>query len=313
MSRRLPPFAAIRAFEAAARLGSLKAAAAELCVTQSAVSHQVRSLEDFTGKTLFRRAPGGVLLTEAGARYFDSASGAIAALAAATDDLMRSDAAGVLRVRSTPGFANRWLVPRLSSFRQTHPQIEIELFTGMPPADFGSAGCDVLIHWKDTPLAGAMVEPFFASIRFAVASPALIADGAPPDHPAEFRRFTILHDVHGDAWDDYMRAAGGVDFDYRRGPRFEHCDLTLSAVESGQGVSLAYALLADRMLRERRLVRLLDIEVGPYLMHSIAYDPRRSECPLVSAFRSWILAEAGRQELAAEGAFHPVAPRLRSL
>lgn len=309
---RLPPFTAVRAFEAAARLGSLKAAAAELCVTQSAVSHQLKRLESFTGRKLFMRKPGGVELSPDGARYLESATRAIDTLAAGTAELVRGDVGGVLKVRSTPGFANRWLIPRLSRFRGCHPHLDLEISTGMPPADFGSACCDVLIHWKDAPLQGAIVEPFFASIRFAVASPKLI-NGRMPRHPCEFQDFTILHDVHGDAWEAYMSMAGGVEFDYGRGPRFEHCDLTLAAVEAGQGVALGYALLADELLRQERLVRLLDLEVGPYLMHSLAYDARRTDCPRISAFRDWILAEAGQQEREVEGAFRSAAPQLRAV
>ncbi|MFN0263129.1 LysR substrate-binding domain-containing protein [Tepidamorphus sp. 3E244] len=295
MSRRLPPFAAVRAFEAAARLGSFKAAAAELCVTQSAVSHQVKSLEAFAGRTLFDRTPAGIVLTADGESYFEEVGILLDRFEASTQSLLRGEAKGRLRVRSTPGFAHRWLVPRLSRFAAAHPDIELDLSTDMPPTDFAAADCDVLVHWKDSPLAGAVVEPFFASIRFAVASPALVA-GRMPASVADFEIFTLLHDTHADAWDDYMASAGGVDFDISRGPRFDHCDLTLAAVEAGQGISLAYELLAEDMLRDGRIVRVLDHEVGPYLMHSVAYAPASANCARVTAFRDWIFAEAGAQE-----------------
>ena len=306
MPRRLPPFAAIRAFEAAARLGSLRAASEELCVTTSAVSHQIRNLEDFVGRALFDRRSGGLSLTVDGKRYLEEVSAILCRLEASTQDLMDGPARGPLKVRSTPGFAYRWLVPRLSSFAAVWPEIDIELSTGMPPADFGSADCDVLIHWGPQPLAGAEVTPFFSTRRFCVASPRLFHDRPRPRGVSDLAGFTLLHDVHGDGWDDYMAAAGGVDFDFSPGPRFDHCDLALAAVEAGQGIAIAYALIADLMIREGRIERLLPFETGPYLIHSLAVAEERQPSPSVTAFTDWLLDEAGRQERAAEVIPRPV-------
>ena len=262
MARRLPPFAAIRAFEATARLGNLRAAAEELCVTSSAISHQIRNLEEFVGRDLFDRCASGLKPTEDGKRYLEEVSSALHRLDASTRELMSGPMHGPLRVRSTPGFANRWLVPRLESFAAEWPEIDLEVSTGMPPLDFGSADCDVLIHWGAEALPGAEVTPFFSTRRFCVASPALFRDRPRPRRVADFSNFTLLHDVYNDGWEDYM-AAGGADFDYRQGPRFEHCDLALAAVESGQGIAIAYALIADLLLRDGRIERVLPFETGP--------------------------------------------------
>ena len=116
MARKLPPFAAIRAFEAAARLGNLRVASEELCVTKSAISHQIRNLEDFIGRDLFDRRAGGLRLTEDGKRYLDEVGAVLHRLEASTRELMSGPVCGPLRVRSTPGFAYRWLVPRLNNF-----------------------------------------------------------------------------------------------------------------------------------------------------------------------------------------------------
>lgn len=306
MPRKLPPFAAIRAFEAAARLGNLRAASKELCVTTSAVSHQIRNLEDYVGRDLFDRRSDGLHLTEDGKRYLDEVSVALQRLEASTRELMSGSVSGPLRVRSTPGFAYRWLVPRLSSFAAEWPEIDVELSTGMPPSDFVSADCDVLIHWGAQPLPGAEVTPFFSTRRFCVASPLLFRDRPRPHRVCDLAGFTLLHDVHGDGWNDYMAAAGGVDFDYAAGPRFDHCDLVLAAVEAGQGIAIAYALIADLSIREGRIERLLPFEIGPYLIHSLAVAAERQQSPRVTAFTGWLLGEAGRQERTAEAVPRPV-------
>ncbi len=305
MSQHMPPFAAMRAFEATARLGNLRAASEELCVTTSAISHQIRNLEVFIGRNLFDRRADGLRPTEEGMRYLDEVGPALHRLEASTRELMNGPVLGSLRIRSTPGFAYRWLLPRLDGFAAEWPEIDVELSTGMPPSDFGSADCDVLIHWGGQTLPGADVTPFFSTHRFCVASPRLFRDRPRPRRASDFANFTLLHDVYGDGWDDYMAAAGGVDFDYTRGPRFEHCDLALAAVEAGQGLAIAYELIADLMLREGRIERVLPFEIGPYLIHSLAVAADRKRNARITAFTDWLLGEAGKQERAAEALPRP--------
>ena len=305
MTRHMPPFAGLRAFEATARLGTLRAAAEALCVTTSAVSHQVKNLEDFVGRDLFLREPEGLKLTEEGKRYLADVGPALHSLEASTKDLIEGRPEGRLRVRSTPGFAYRWLIPRLGGFTAAWPDIEIDLKAAMPPKDFAEADCEVLIHWGSDDLPGAEVTPFFSTRRFCVASPKLFENRPRPQQIADLADFTLLHDVYGDSWDDYMAAAGGVDFDYARGPRFEHCDLSLAAVEFGQGIAIAYELMADLALREGRIERVLPFEVGPYLIYSLATARGAKLNARATAFSDWVLAEAGKQERAAEARPQP--------
>ena len=129
MRRKLPPFAAVRAFEAAARHQSFKAAAEELHVTQSAISHQVKGLEEFLGAALFRRKAGGVELTRCGADYFGDVSWILDGLDSSTERIRGTDTAGLLSVRATPAFASRWLMPRMDGFSRAYPEIELEVTT----------------------------------------------------------------------------------------------------------------------------------------------------------------------------------------
>ncbi len=185
MQRRLPPLPALRAFEAAARRMSFARAAVDLCVTPSAVSHQVKALEDFLGTALFRREAAGLALTGAGESYRRDLTRLLDMLDVSTRRVSRRGDDRPLRVLSTPGFAARWLVPRLGSFAG-HERIEMLVSQGAPCTDFAANGADVVIHWGAEPVPGVVVEPMIQSSRYPVASPALVerAGNRLPARPA---------------------------------------------------------------------------------------------------------------------------------
>ncbi|MBK0399274.1 LysR family transcriptional regulator [Limibaculum sp. M0105] len=288
MTRRIPPLAALRAFEAAARHLSFRDAADELCVTQSAVSHQLRSLETLLGQELFARGHNRISLTRAGRAYLAEVAPVLDRLARATERVGRT--AERLSVRATPAFAARWLIPRLDRFAALCPEVEISISTGLPPTDF-SDGTDVVIHWGADPVAGARVAPFFASPRGPVASPALLEQRGHPSHPAALATFPLLRDEVMDGWSDWFLAVGAAPPDRPTAPSFAHCELAMNAAESGQGVALAYLRLVERELADGRLVRLFDGESGPYLIYSVACPADRQDEPVIAAFRDWITAE----------------------
>lgn len=303
MSRRLPPFAAVRAFEAAARHLSFTRAAEELCLTQSAVSHQVKSLEAFLGTELFQRRPRGVALTAAGRAYLRELTEVLDRLDFSTRRVAASQARAPLRIRGTPAFAARWLVPRMHRFYARHPEIEWQVSTGLPPTDFARGDADVVIHWGAEPVAGARVEPFLESPRAPVAAPGL-AETVRARRPADLLKVTLLHDQVQDGWGGWFESAGVAAPAAARGPRFAHCDLVLAAAESGQGVALAYTTLIDRELASGRLVRLFDHETPPAIIYSLAYPEALADDPRIRAFRACIFNEVesgARPALAAVG------------
>ena len=293
MSRRLPPLPAIRAFEAAARRMSFARAADDLCVTPSAVSHQIRALEDFLGTALFRRAPGGLALTGAGECYRRDLTRLLDMLDASTRRIARRGGDDPLRVLSTPGFAARWLVPRLRSLA-SHAPIEILVSQGAPCTDFASNGADVVIHWGAKPVPGVVVEPMMQSGRYPVASAAFV-EGQGVATPRDLLSVTLLHDEVLDAWGSWFRLAGVAAPELPRGPRLAHCELTLTAAERQQGVALAYDAMARGTIAEGRLVRLFDIETAPITIYSFAYPEGRSRCPMIRALREWMFAEVEAQ------------------
>ena len=288
-SRRLPPFAAVRAFEAAARHLSFKGAAAEIHVTPSAVSHQIRTLEEFLDTALFLRDGNRIELTSAGHAYLDELTGLLDQLDASTRRVARTGDDRPLKVLCTPGFAARWLAPRLARCPGLD-RIEIAVSSGAPSTDFARNDADVVIAWCAPEVPGVAVEPLMESSRYPVCSPEFRARtglGRPEDLVGQ----TLFHDEVMDAWGKWFRLAGVVAPDSPRGPRLPHCELTLTAAEQGQGVALAYDAMARGGLRSGKLVRPFDVTVPPITIYSVAYPVARKGNRRIRAFRDWIFGE----------------------
>ncbi len=300
MRRRLPPFAAIRAFEAAARHLSVKDAADELCVTPSAVSHQIRTLEEFLDTGLFNRDGNRLSLTLTGRSYLGKLSGLLDALDETTREVRRG--ARDLRVLCTPGFAARWLVPRLDRLA-FGDRIRLRVSVGAPDTDFSRNDADVVIHWTDVPVAGVVVEPLMRSHRFPVIAPDLRQrEGI--ERPEDLTRVTLLHDEVMDAWAEWFAAAGVAAPELPRGPRFPNCEIITTAAERGQGVALAYDAMVRGTLRAGTLVRLFDAVTMPVTIYSVAYPEARADDPMIRAFRDWVFGEVAAEGTLANDAPH---------
>ena len=293
MKRSLPPFSAVRAFEAAARHLSFKNAAEELHVTQSAVSHQIKSLEEFLATTLFYRAANGVTLTPAGEEYFGDVSAILDQLEASTERSRVCELKGPLRLRSTPAFAARWLIKRINRFNARYPDVELHVTTSIEPTDFLTEDVDVLLQYGRRPASGLRVDPFLSSGRVPVCSPSFLDAGPPVHEPEDLLDHTLLRDVVGDQWTEWLSAAGVAKADGLSGPRFEHCDLTLRAAEQGQGIALAYEALISEELANGSLVKLFDVKTSPKIIYSVTCPECWIGRPKISAFRKWLFEEAG--------------------
>lgn len=296
ISRDLPSFPAVRAFEAAARHLSFKNAAEELHVTQSAVSHQIRSLEEYLGIDLFRRLNRGVALTGGGKAYLEKVSEVLDLLAAATGEVRNQTAAGPLYVRSTPAFASRWLVPRLNDFNRWHPDIELHISTSLEHSRFPDDGIDVDIRFGAIESTDLHAEPFLESTRFPVATPALLAKRR-LKHPGDLKNCVLLHDEVGDSWGRWFECAGVDAGDTSRGPRFAHCDLVLQAAARGQGVALAYGVLVTDDLAAGTLKRVFDINLPSTVIYSFVCPQSALDQPRIAAFRDWLISSAALDNL----------------
>ncbi len=294
MARRLPPLNGLRGFEAAARHLSFTLAADELGVTQAAVSHQVKALEQRLGIQLFRRLNRALMLTEAGQAYLPPVRDAFDAIAQATTRLAARQAGAALTVSTMDSFAATWLVPRLGRFRAAHPGIDIRIMPSDQLVDFARDDVDLGIRYGRGHYPGLSVVRFLTEDIFPVCSPALIAGGDPLDTHADLRHHTLLHDDIGEDWRMWLMAAGVGNVDPFRGPAFGHSNLVIQAAIEGQGVALGRGALVAHDLAAGRLVRPFAISLPAEYAYYIVYRQAAAREPRLVAFRDWLLAEAER-------------------
>ena len=309
MTRRLPSLNALRAFEAAARHLSFTKAAEELHVTQAAISHQVKTLEEQLALPLFRRLNRRLLLTDAGQTYVSSLTEAFDGIAEATERATAQRGGGSLRISTLPSMAAKWLLPRLSRFRARHPEIDVFVSASHGLADFRRDDLHLAIRYGKGNYPGLEAVHLMDDEIFVVCSPQLMASGPPLSNPADLRRHTLLHDISVEAdrrdWRVWLERAGETGVDPERGPGFSDSNLILEAVMAGEGVALTRRSLAAGDLAAGRLV----IPFGPIRPASnryyIAYPRANAEIPKVRRFTDWLHEEvaadraAGRLEVTA--------------
>ena len=302
MARRLPPLNALRAFEAAGRHLSFTKAAEELFVTQAAISHQVRALEEHLGLRLFRRFNRRLMLTDAGQSYLPALRDALDGIALATERLNRIESSGSLTVSVLNSFAAKWLLPRLVDFREAHPEIDIRVSASDHRIDFNHDDVDMAIRYGPGNYPGLEVNFLMGDVVFPVCSPALLETGAPLRVPEDLKHHTLLHDTTSGAidgtlsWEGWLKIAGVQGVEPHKGPGFTHSNLVLQAAMDGQGVALGRSALAGSDLEAGRLVRPFGPDLPSPFNYYILVPKGRGEQSKIRIFRSWLLRQAGQDE-----------------
>ncbi|OFW47873.1 MAG: transcriptional regulator [Acidobacteria bacterium RIFCSPLOWO2_12_FULL_67_14b] len=302
MAQRLPPLNALRAFESAARHLSFTRAAAELNVTQAAISHQVRALEARLGVTLFWRQNRTLRLTEAGQALAPAAGEAFQRIADAVARLGGSRSSGALTVSVLDSFAANWLVPRLKRFRARAPEVELHLTTSDHLVDFTRDDVDLAVRYGGGRWPGLAAERLMTEELFPVCSPALLEAGPPLERPDDLGRHTLLHDEMREDWRMWLLAAGVRGGDPARGPSYTRSSLVIQAAISGEGVALGRSVLVADALAEGRLVRPFTVSLPAEYAYYVVVPPAALERPKVRAFRDWIVAEAAGEGTSADTA-----------
>jgi LysR family glycine cleavage system transcriptional activator len=292
MPRRLPSLNAVKSFEAAARHESFTKAADELCVTQGAVSQQVKALEAELGLRLFNRERQRLVITDAGRHYLEVVRDALDRLADGTRRLLDRQKSGALTVTTSPSFAAKWLVHRLGRFAATHPEIDLRISASLQHVDFVREDVDLAIRHGDGNWPGLHVVRLCTEELFPVCSPRLLEGRRGLVRPADLKHQVLLHHADTTEWARWLEAAGVGGIDLDRGPVLNESSMTIDAAVDGQGVALARTALAAFDLLAGRLVR----PFGPALPVSFAYwivGPKTtSGLPKIKAFREWLIAEA---------------------
>ena len=310
MIYRLPPLNALRVFEAAARHLSFKEAAVELHITQAAVSHQVKSLEEYLGVQLFKRSARGVQLTEAARACLPKLREGFDALAAAVEMIRSRGDEAELVITAPPVFTARWLMPRLADFSRQEPKIELRVFGSSKMVDAGALEMSTLVGGLDLRTESSEVQIHLGAgqytghradrlfpVRIAlVASPEI---GRTLKSPADLAGHTLLHDdaldivAGGHAWRKWLEAAGAPEqVDAERGPRFSTNMLSLEAASQKLGVALALRPLVDADIASGRLAAPFEFEVKPQSAYYLVCPEVIADRPAVAAFRKWLLEQA---------------------
>jgi len=290
-SVKLPSLNALYAFEAAARLGSLTRASGELHVTPSAVSHQVRALEEELGVLLFERRPRALSLTPAGAALAETAEKAFSLL---LDGARRVGAARPrpLTVSVLPSFGARWLLPRLARFRARRPGFELRIHASQELAHFGRDEVDAAVRYSPRAPRGLHAERLLSEELFPVCAPRIRRRLR---SVADLRRCALLHDeseARQGGWKEWLAAAGGATFDWERGTTFTDAHLMLDAAARGQGVALARSALAEGDLASGRLVRPFPASVPARNQYYFVCPKAALRRPEVRALRDFLVREA---------------------
>lgn len=292
----LPSLDALRVFQAAAATGSFSRAAQQLHVTQGAVSHRIRALEEQLGIPLFDRSSRRVVLTAQGQLLARAVDEGLARIQRGLDEVQALQASGQLMVSCSPSFAIRWLVPHLPELRAEHPDLDVRISADDRLVQPGFDGIDVCVRYGPGGTADAEALRLSVERVTPVCSPRLLQGGSPLRQPADLARHVLLHDevLRGHpgrvGWARWLEAAGAPEVSADRGPRFSHAHLAIEAAIAGQGVALARGILVARDLAEGRLVAPFPLAVESGLAYWVLTPRGAAPRPAVAAFRDWIVA-----------------------
>jgi LysR family glycine cleavage system transcriptional activator len=288
MAIHLPPMAALRAFEATARLGSQSRAAQALHVTHGAVSHQIAALEQDLGVTLIERAGRGIRLTDQGERFATRVRSALAELSEALRELADRANPGRLRVSMIPSFAARWLLPRVGRFVAAHPDIDLDIHASNALVDFRRDDIDVAIRYGSGHYPGLATRHLLDDEYLVVCSPRIA--GGVPKQPGDLRRYILLRSDN-EFWQPWF-AAAGLDWpEPERGPIFNDTSHAMQAAIEGQGIALVRTSLLGNDLRNGVLVCPFPIYLPSPHHYYLVCPPRIAAMPKFVALSDWLEAE----------------------
>ncbi|MFZ7165593.1 transcriptional regulator GcvA [Avibacterium avium] len=290
MNKRLPPLNSLKAFECAARHLSFTKAADELFVTQAAVSHQIKLLEDFLGITLFKRKHRALVLTELGQVYFKEISEILSHLSEITQKLMSQKNEKRLAISVPQTFGIQWLVPRLSDFNALYPDIEVRLMGVDQDEGLLNREIDIAIYYGRGAWENLQVEKLAEENLLLLASPKLLAKQ--PVHSAEdLKKHTLIHIHTRDNWQNMANYLQLKELDIQHGPIFSHTFMALQAAVHGQGIVLANRLLAQQEIDKGNLQVVLPTQLKDPKSFYVVNQLDKANDEQILAFRQWIIKE----------------------
>ena len=292
MVRRFPPLISLRDFEAVARHLSFTKAAEELNVTQAAVSHQVKKLEEWLGAPLFLRLNRSIRLTKEGEAYAEPLKRAFDIIADATQAVLEKSEPNSISIATFDSIAANWLAPRIRKFQSHMPDSSIKIETRNYHTDFSEDDVDVEIRYGDGDWPGQHVTKISDEHIFPVCSKRLLGRKRKLDNPDGVKKFELLHDEMVTDWADWLRAAGGDIEGADKGLRYNHSHIVIQAALAGEGMALGRSMLVADELERGNLIAPFDIKVRSKFSYYLVCPKDLAETDWVCAFREWLLTEA---------------------
>jgi len=289
---RLPPLNALRAFAVAGRHANLRAAAEELFVTPSALSHQIRGLEKQLGVQLFIRSQQGLQLSKLGRLLHPQVDNAFSQMVDALSDIQSAGQSDILTVSMLSTFAMRWFIPRLYRFQRSHPDIEVRISTSIELVDFDGDDMDCAIRsgkgkWTGTKTLRLLEERFSP-----VCSPTLISPDKPLQRPSDLKHHALLHSkMRPGDWKAWLTAAGLPEFRASHELEFETRNFAIAGALRGLGVAIIDPLLVQEELKDKRLIQPFSQTLPTRSAYYLVWAAKREETEKLAAFRAWLLEE----------------------
>ena len=291
--KQVPPLRALKAFEAASRYLSFTKAAEELHVTQAAISHQIKNLEEMTGVSLFKRYNRSLKMTAEGKLYLMSIRDALESLEKATRQLKNRDSSGTLNISVLPSFATKWLSRRIWKFQEKHSEIDVRISAFEWLVDFKKEDCDIAIRYSNQgKWEGLTSELLFKEEVFPVCGRRYYKNMPTDLKPEDLLKMNLMHeDYVNEDWHDWFAAAGIKHLDNLRGTRFSHTVTMLESVENNQGFALGRTPLVQDDINRGLLVAPFDIRLESSMSYYLVYPSDNHSDRKLQMIRDWLFEE----------------------
>jgi len=292
----MPSLNALRSFEAAARHSSFRNAADELCVSVSAISHQIKQLEHYLDLDLFIRKTRSVELTKAGKLYYPILRDAFDKIAEGTQMILKPQRADVLTLQLYSSFAIRWLIPRLPTFHKKHPEINVRLNTAQTDVDFEHTDVDACVMIGNRKPNGLNYTYLFTSELFPVCSPSLLKGDTPLDSPSDISKHTIFQVYPSEHdWYYWLEKTGITNVNPESGLQFDNYDHSITTAIQGMGIALGMQPYVVRELDSGILVEPFpDLRIKNHGNWYYVYRQEKAELSKVTTFESWLQEEISK-------------------
>ena len=298
LRRTLPPVNSLVIFEAAARHLNFTRAAAEMGLTQAAVSRQIQVLEENLGVTLFVRQARGLAMTRDGTRLHYAVTMGLEYISKTCVDIRRKRGPRELTVSSSVSFASYWLMARLAKFRASHPDIDLRLVASSPVSDLVAAGIDIAIRYGSGQWQGVEVEPLFGNEIWPVCAPQYLKTRPPLQNAADLAEETLLHlgafDRNWVTWETWFQAFDVDSKKLKRGFTFDNYLILLQAAVRGEGIALCGQRLAEDFIARGDLVRPIPVALASERSFYVVYPQEIRLSEAARLFKDWLLVEGGK-------------------